>query len=159
MENRGMEPVERATLNVPVVLGSIRKGRRSENAARLLVERVAALDHRIQVVDLRESHLPFYDEEEASEGHANVATFRRLMNDADAVVWLTPEYNHGYTSVSKNAFDYLRPELRRKPVAVCGLSGGLIGGACPGEPFKQIPIQPPPGPIPPPVHLSPPPHP
>jgi len=136
-----MEPVERASLNVPVVLGSIRKGRRSENAARLLAERVAALDHRTHVVDLRELHLPLYDEEEASEGHANVATFRRLMNDADAVVWLTPEYNHGYTSVSKNALDYLRPELRRKPVAVCGLSGGLVGGARAVEQFKQVLIE------------------
>jgi NAD(P)H-dependent FMN reductase len=136
-----MESVERRSLNVPVVLGSIRKGRRSENAARLLAERVAALDHRTRIVDLRELNLPLYDEEEASEGHANVAAFRQIVHQADALVWLTPEYNHGYTSASKNAIDYLRPELRRKPVAVCGLSGGLVGGARAVEQFKQVLIE------------------
>ena len=44
------------------------------------------------------------------------------------MVWLTPEYNHSFTSAAKNAFDFLHAELRRKPMAVCGLTGGNLGG-------------------------------
>jgi len=63
------------------------------------------------------------------------------MARADAVIWLTPEYNHGYTSAVKNAIDYLHDELRRKPVAVCGLSGGMLGGARAVEQLKLVLIE------------------
>ena len=65
-------------LTIPVILGSIRKGRRSHNAARLLVERVAEAGHLTQLVDLRELALPMFDEEESSEKHPAVAAFRQI---------------------------------------------------------------------------------
>ena len=129
------------SLNIPVVLGSIRKGRRSFNAARLLVERIAEAGHRTQLVDLREYDLPMFDEEEASENHVGVAAFRQIIAESDAQVWLTPEYNHGYSSVVKNALDYLHGEIRRKPAAVCGLSGGGLGGARAVEQLKSVLIE------------------
>jgi NAD(P)H-dependent FMN reductase len=128
-------------LTIPVILGSIRKGRRSHNAARLLVERVAEAGHRTQLVDLRELALPMFDEEEASEQHHGVAAFRQIIAESAAQIWLTPEYNHGYSSVVKNALDYLHGEIRRKPAVVCGLSGGAIGGARAVEQLKSVLIE------------------
>lgn len=128
-------------LNIPVILGSIRKGRRSHAAALLLAERVARTGHQTQLVDLRELNLPMFDMEETSEQHRAVVAFRQLIAESHASVWLTPEYNHGYTSAVKNAVDYLHGEIRRKPAAVCGLSGGLIGGARAVEQFKQVLIE------------------
>jgi NAD(P)H-dependent FMN reductase len=128
-------------LNLPVILGSIRRNRRSHDAARLLEERVLAAGHQTRLVDLRELALPMYDEEEASEKHGAVDQFRRIVAASDAQVWLTPEYNHGYTSAVKNAVDYLHAEIRRKPAVVCGLSGGLIGGARAVEQFKLVLIE------------------
>ena len=129
------------SLSIPIVLGSVRRNRRSHDAARLLVDRVSALGHQPVLVDLRELNLPIYDEEESSEGHQSVRAFRGLMATCDASVWLSPEYNHGYTSVIKNAVDYLRPEIRRKPVAVCGLSSGVMGGVRAVEQLKQVFIE------------------
>lgn len=143
-----MDPVDRqpdaliaGALNLPVVLGSIRKGRRSEAAAGLLLERVAAAGHRTRMLDLRELALPLYDEEDATEAHPAVGRFRQAMAESDAVVVLTPEYNHAYTSAVKNAIDYLHAELRRKPAAVCGLSGGQVGGARAVEQLKLVLIE------------------
>lgn len=136
-----MDQSSTGELFVPVVLGSIRKGRRSEAPARLIVERIRALGQRSELVDLAEFRFPLYDEEEATLSDPAVGRFRAIMARSDASVWLTPEYNHAYTAAIKNAVDYLRPELRRKPVAVCGLSGGLIGGARAVEQFKLVLIE------------------
>jgi NAD(P)H-dependent FMN reductase len=128
-------------LFIPVILGSIRQGRRSHAAAQLLAERVSAGGHRTVLVDLAELGLPMYDEAESSEQHAAVGEFRRLLGESQASVWLTPEYNHGYTAAIKNAIDYLHGELRRKPALVCGLSGGAIGGARAVEQLKMVLVE------------------
>jgi len=128
-------------LFIPVVLGSIRKGRRSYFPARLLAERVAAAGHQTQLIDLREPALPMYDEEDETDANPNVVAFQEIMQRSDASIWLSPEYNHAYTSAIKNAIDHLHGELRRKPVAACGLSGGLSGGIRASEGLKTVLIE------------------
>jgi|SRR5579884_790347 len=128
-------------LYIPVVLGSIRRNRRSHNAARVLVERIEAAGQRTSLIDLREWRLPLYDEEDETENHETVRAFRDVMARSDAAVWLSPEYNHAYTSAIKNAIDYLRTEIRHKAVAVCGLSGGAMGGVRAVEQLKLVLIE------------------
>ena len=53
-----------------------------------------------------------YDEEEATDAHQAVLAFKATMARSDASVWLSPEYNHSFTSVIKNAIDFLHDELR-----------------------------------------------
>ncbi len=129
-----------APLSIPVVLGSVRKNRRSLNATRLIVERVRAAGHESELLDLKALELPMYDEEPESEAHSGVVVLRQAMARADAVIWQTPEYNHSFTSAIKNAIDYVDEELRRKPSAVCGL-GGLSGGVRAAEQLKSVLIE------------------
>ena len=136
-----MQAAEAEPLVIAVVLGSVRANRRSEQPARLLHERTLAAGHGGELVDLRAANLPIYDEQEGRQAHPGIAAFRNAMARSDAVIWLTPEYNHGYTSAVKNAIDYLHDELRRKPVAVCGLSGGMLGGARAVEQLKLVLIE------------------
>jgi NAD(P)H-dependent FMN reductase len=136
-----MESADRRPLFIPVVLGSVRSGRQSERPARLLCERVSAAGHRGEVVDLRELNLPMYGQHDDGAAHPSVARFQQTMAAADAQVWLSPEYNHSFTSAIKNAIDYLHAELRRKPAAVCGLSGGGLGGARAVEQLKLVLIE------------------
>lgn len=123
-------------LFIPVVLGSIREGRRSENPGKLLAERVEAKGHHTQLVDLREMVLPMYDERDETDTHPNVVAFQELMQRSDASIWLSPEYNHAYTSVIKNAIDFLHGEIRRKPIGACGLASGVGGGIRASEALK-----------------------
>ena len=128
-------------LYIPVVLGSVRPERRSYRPALLLGERITAAGHETELLDLRELDLPMYGLDPDAGASSGVTALRAAIEHADAVVWLTPEYNHGYSSPIKNAIDYLHAEPRRKPMAVCGLSGGQLGGARAVEQLKLVLIE------------------
>jgi NAD(P)H-dependent FMN reductase len=132
---------EFSPLRIPVVVGSIRKGRRSHLAAEMVAERVILAGHQSAVLDLKELGLPPYDGEESNNAHRGLLRLRAAIEASDASVWLTPEYNHGYTAAIKNALDHLGSELRRKPVAVCGLSSGQMGGVRAVEQLKLVLVE------------------
>lgn len=125
-------------LFIPVVLGSVRKNRRSLRPAQLLVGQANLAGHQSELIDLRASPLPLYGMEDDGKDHPSVQQLRETIARSDAVVWLTPEYNHTYTSAIKNAIDYVGSEIHRKPVAVCGLSGGVMGGVRAVEQLKLV---------------------
>lgn len=129
------------TLTIPVVLGSVRERRMSERPAHLLVERLTALGCDAPLLDLRALDLPIYGQTPGQDQLPAVAHLQATAAQADAMVWLTPEYNHSFTSAVKNAIDFLHGEIRRKPVAVCGLSGGGLGGARAVEQLKLVLIE------------------
>ena len=72
---------------------------------------------------------PDYDTEDAPEA---VSRIREAVRDADALFFVTPEYNSSIPGALKNALDWIsRPlatnALRYKPVAVIGASSGMFG--------------------------------
>lgn len=76
--------------------------------------------------------VPPFDEDHESDPAAAVEALREAVEEADAVLFVTPEYNAGIPGQLKNAVDWLsRPypdnALRAKPVAVIGASTGLFG--------------------------------
>jgi len=132
------DPPEVSSLTIPVVLGSVRPRRLSERPAHLLVERLTRLGCRAPLLDLRALDLPVFGMARDQDDLPAVIELKTTAAEADAVVWLTPEYNHGYTSAIKNAIDYLHGEIGRKPTAVCGLSGGNLGGVRAVEQLKLV---------------------
>jgi chromate reductase len=76
--------------------------------------------------------IPPYDKDDEAAGHEAVDALRAAIEDADAVLVATPEYNHSLPGQLKNALDWIsRPiaesPLRNKPAAVIGASTGLFG--------------------------------
>jgi NAD(P)H-dependent FMN reductase len=75
-------------------------------------------------VDLRELALPLLDEPEMpSDGHyvhEHTRNWAAIVEGLDAVVFVMPEYNRGYSAGLKNAIDYLYAEWSGKPVACVG---------------------------------------
>lgn len=76
--------------------------------------------------------VPPFDEDHESDPAAAVQAFRAKVEEADAVFFVTPEYNAGIPGQLKNAVDWLSrpyPEnaLKGKPVAAIGASTGLFG--------------------------------
>jgi NAD(P)H-dependent FMN reductase len=130
-----------SALTIPVVLGSVRPRRLSERPAHLLVERLTARGCTAPLVDLRALDLPVFGQAQGTDAPPAVQALQQIAAEADALVWLTPEYNHSFTSATKNAVDYLHGEIRRKPMAVCGLSGGGLGGARAVEQLKLVLIE------------------
>jgi chromate reductase len=79
--------------------------------------------------------VPLYNGDvEAGGDPPGVAAFKQAIREADAVLMVTPEYNHGVPGVMKNAVDWAsRPPrgapLGGKPVGVIGASPGQTGSA------------------------------
>lgn len=59
--------------------------------------------------------------------HAHTLRWSEAVQRSDGLVIVTPEYNHTFTAVVKNAIDYLFVEWRDKPVGVVSY-GGVSGG-------------------------------
>jgi len=131
-------------LNIPVILGSVREGRNSEAPARFVLEKVKALGHTTQLVDFKEMPLPFFYsalmpvQMKGKYPEPNIQRWSEIAYNADAFVIVTPEYNHGYPGVLKNALDWLYLEFDHKPVGLVGVSDGLTAGSRVIEQLRPI---------------------
>lgn len=120
MENNG-------SLFMPILLGSARAGRRSEMAARyVLGEAKADGQFETDLIDVRN-----YLDRSVTAGMAEDKSkkWSKTMSRADGLIIVSPEYNHGYPGELKLMLDEIYEEYHRKPAAICGVSGGGIGGA------------------------------
>ena len=120
-----------------VVIGSTRPGRIGLPIARWFAERARG-DGRfdVEVADLAEIGLPLMDEPHHPRlrqyVHEHTLRWSATVAAADAVVFVTPEYNYGLTAPVKNAIDYLHHEWRYKAagfVSYGGVAGRHPGGA------------------------------
>jgi chromate reductase, NAD(P)H dehydrogenase (quinone) len=88
--------------------------------------------------------IPPYDaDDDGVPGPPAVEEFRRLVREADAVVFATPEYNSSIPGALKNALDWgSRPlatnAFRNKPVAVIGSSAGAFGGVWAAAELRKV---------------------
>lgn len=119
------------TRDVAVVVGSLREGSYNRLAARALAK-LAPETLRLEIVEIRD--LPLYDDDiETAGAPAAWTAFRQRVVGADAVLFVTPEYNRSVPGGLKNALDvgsrpYGHSVWARKPAAIMSVSPGAIGG-------------------------------
>jgi len=114
-----------APLFIPVVLGTVRKGRASENVAKFVFEQVKRREGvETELIDICELKFPGDDAGEQIKHEKFSATCER----ADGLVLVVPEYNHGYPGMLKHVLDSNLKEYIHKAVGVCGVSAGGFGG-------------------------------
>ncbi|WP_305097181.1 NADPH-dependent FMN reductase [Croceibacterium aestuarii] len=116
---------------IAVVVGSLRKESINRKAAEALV-RLAPDNLDLEFVEI--GALPLYDEDvEAAGAPQSWTRFREQISSADAVLFVTPEYNRSVPGVLKNAIDvgsrpYGQSAWAKKPAAIMTVSPGAIGG-------------------------------
>lgn len=118
-------------LNVLVILGSVRRGRMSERVATFVMARLAAAGNiNAELVDLEALDLPIMEERlgRIDPAPAGVPELGAKIQAVDALVIVSPEYNHGYPGVLKNALDYFYVQYKRTPTAIVTVSNGGHGG-------------------------------
>ena len=110
-------------LFVPVILGTPRRGRLSEHAARLVCGELAARPGvETELIDVAALAIPVHDAGEAVKD----ASFSERMSRADAIVVVAPEYNHGYPGLLKHVLDTNLSEYVHKAAGVVGVSAGRL---------------------------------
>src|SRR5213075_3325522 len=113
-------------LFIPLILGTARQGRESEHAAKFVFERTKArAGVETEFIDVRSLPMKLDDAGEQMKDPKFASTIERC----DALLIVTPEYNHGYPGLLKHALDMCLKEYIHKVVGICGVSAGPFGGA------------------------------
>jgi chromate reductase len=115
---------------VAVVVGSLRKGSFNRMTAQALME-LAPDTLKLEIEEIRD--LPLYDQDLDASPPAEWVAFKERIARADAVLFITPEYNRSVPGVLKNAIDvasrpYGKSAWNGKPAGVISVSPGAIGG-------------------------------
>src|SRR5262245_23371441 len=112
-------------LFIPVILGTVRRGRKSLPVARVMVSELSRRPGiETELIDIAGLPLRVDDAGEATKDPA----FAAQMSRADALVLVSPEYNHGYSGLLKHVLDSCLQEYIHKAVGVVGVSAGPYGG-------------------------------
>lgn len=133
---------------VMIIVASVREGRIGLPVGRWVEKELASRDVEVDWADLKDVALPFMDEPNhpamQQYTHEHTKAWASRVADADAFIWVTPEYNHSFTAPLKNAIDYLVHEWRGKTVAFVsygGQSSGTRGVAGLGETLGFLGLQ------------------
>jgi NAD(P)H-dependent FMN reductase len=112
-------------LFIPVILGTTRQGRMSEHVGNFVCGEVSKHNGvQTELIDIRKLPFPTHDAGEQIKD----TEFSALMNRADGLVIVAPEYNHGYPGILKHVLDSNLKEYIHKAVGICGVSAGPFGG-------------------------------
>src|SRR5690554_1307722 len=111
-------------MKITVIIGSNRKESYNRKLALFMQERyknLASFD--IVPIEL----LPMYNQDEELNPPAIVKEIKKVVMASDAVLIVTPEYNHSIPGMLKNALDWFSREgkaMANKPVTIAGCSAG-----------------------------------
>ncbi|WP_307336592.1 NADPH-dependent FMN reductase [Metabacillus malikii] len=114
-------------MKVVAIVGSIRKESYNLKLAHYIQNRFKHL-FQMEVLSIRE--IPFYDQDIENSPPQSVIDLKKKVAAADAVLWVTPEYNSTIPGVMANAIDWLSrvdKVMVGKPSWIVGASMGLLG--------------------------------
>lgn len=119
-----------AERNIAVVVGSLRAGSLNRKLAHELI-RLAPPGPRFSFVEI--GALPLYNQDLDGDPPPAWEAFRAAIRAADAILFVTPEYNRSIPGVLKNAVDvgsrpYGHSAWAKKPGAIISASPGAMGG-------------------------------
>ena len=117
---------------IAIVVGSTRAARFADTPVEWIAKIAKShADIEVEVVDLRDFPMPFFDEVTSSAwgpSQSEVAQrWQKKVAGFDGFIFTAAEYNHGPTAVLKNALDYAAKEWNKKPAGFVGYGG--VGGA------------------------------
>lgn len=117
---------------IAVIIGSTRASRYGHTPAQwILTQAQARGDLDVELVDLRDHPLPFFDEYASNlwvpSQNEEAVRWQHTLAKYDGFIFVTAEYNHSITAVLKNALDQAYKEWNHKPFTAIGYGG--VGAA------------------------------
>lgn len=130
-------------MKLGVIVGSTRPNRQTFKQAKWVANTAEQdEDINVEVVDLKDYDMPIFNESKSPRYNDNrqvdprVQKWLAKIEEFDAYIFVTAEYNHSIPAVLKNALDYITWEMNRKPSAI--VSHGTAGGARAAMHLKEI---------------------
>ena len=125
--------------NVAVLVGSLRKESLNRKMANALVKLAPPSLH-LEIVEI--GNLPLYNQDDDANPPAASKAFKERIEQAQAVLFVTPEYNRSVPGVLKNAIDiasrpYGKSAWNGKPCGVISVSPGAIGAFGANQHLRQ----------------------
>ena len=128
--------------NLKIIIASTRPGRKGPSIAAWVYEIAKAHpEFETEILDLAVINLPFLDEKEHPRlqkyEHQHTKDWSAKINEADAFIVVTSEYNFSMPAPLKNAMDFLFNEWAYKPMAIVSY-GGVSAGLRAAQMLKQV---------------------
>lgn len=135
-----------------IIIGSTRPTRAADLVVPWVVSKAKAHGgFDVELIDLRDWPLPMFGEHLGTIGDFSDPTYSEpivkawnsKMKEADAFIFVTPEYNHSIPGVLKNAIDsvFLSFAFRNKPISIVSYSAGTAAGVRAIEHLALIAIE------------------
>jgi NAD(P)H-dependent FMN reductase len=129
---------------IALIVGSTRPTRFADKpAAWILAEAQARGDMTVEIVDLRDYKLPFFDEAASNmwmpSQNAEAVRWQQKLAEFDGYIFVVAEYNRSITGALKNALDQAYKEWVRKPFTA--IAYGALGGARALEHLRLIGVE------------------
>lgn len=129
---------------IALIIGSTRAARFADIPAQWMLKQAQAReDIEVELVDLRDFNLPFFDEVSsnayAPTQNAEALRWQETIARFDGYIFVVAEYNHSITGALKNALDQAYNEWNRKPFTVIGYGG--LGAARAVEHLRGIGVE------------------
>lgn len=131
-------------MKLQIIVGSVRKNSQGSQVGKWIAnvaEQAKSIE--AELLDLHDWPLPLYNEAMpplmmGGKYESEIGTkWAAKISEADAFVFITPEYNHGYSAAIKNAIDWVG-NWSGKPAAIVGYSMTPNGGVLGVEQLKPI---------------------
>lgn len=129
---------------IALIIGSTRPTRFADVPAQWMLKQAQARnDMEVEIVDLRNHPMPFFDEAAsnlwAPSENPEAVRWQQTIEKFDGFIFVVAEYNHSITGVLKNALDQAYKEWNRKPFTAIGYGG--TGGARAVEHLRGIGVE------------------
>jgi NAD(P)H-dependent FMN reductase len=129
---------------IALIIGSTRPTRFADKPAQWMLKQVKArTDMEVELVDLRDYDLPFFDEMASNlwmpSQNPKAVAWQKKIGEFDGYVFVVAEYNRSITGALKNALDQAYKEWNRKPMGVIGY--GALGAARAVEHLRLIAVE------------------
>ena len=113
-------------MKIAIIQGSPRTGAKSALVAHYLSEQLNQREGvEAHVIDVREYNAPNFD---IDVDFPQKDALGELLQEADGLLLVAPEYNGGMPGATKNLLDFYRAQYQKKPMATCTVSAGPFGG-------------------------------
>lgn len=123
---------------IPIILGTAREGSLSDNPANFVLKEALNCGLKSEIINVKDYLIGATQKYEESE---KIKVLSEKLKKSDGFIVISPEYNHGYPGELKLLLDNFYTEYAKKPVGLCGVSKGALGGARVVEQLRLVFIE------------------